>query len=939
MAKKWSEVSQSEAFLALPPEQKEAARNQYFDQVVTPQIRDPSQVSVARQQFDAQTRITDLPGVNAEPPDFSGVTSSVSSTEDRAHNPANDSAFARMVSGQPAPQPEGSALGRFLGQIGGREVLQGAYGLYGSLGGDALDYAVLDPIDKKLGTNLGTGGRGYRQAASELADSMGMYKPQTAQDRIMSGVGEALTGTGLTLGIGGGINALANIGRGGAAAGTPGYVAPATSRLADFLTAQPTLQGVSAATGSAASGAVRESGGSQGQQLAAGLLGGLGPGVASAAGGAALRGAVRGTSGQQMRNTLADFNALGASPSVGQASGNRLIQGAENLLAGGPTSAGVMGRFVERQADEIGSGLRRTADSMSPDASSVNAGEAILSGADEWMKRTRAASNRAYSAADDAIGRDRRVDVSESKTALAGMNQSIEGAPNVARFFQNARIQGIEKSLLDDTEDFAATLTRPDVRAEADALRSSLKEQAASRRAQLAEETNLQRQDLVSDAGATRDRLTAEANQLRDRMSNAVEARRQDLYRQADEMQLELRTAQQRALAENARREQLGMPNREPVISDAEIAARVPTRSQIDSQLPTAKDIEAQIPTAKDIEAQVMSPAEIERRVTPDSAIRDASFGDAHIESEVRKLLESRVDGKLPYDALTKLRTLVGGEIDNYSLVDNVPRSKWKSLYSALSRDMEASIASPEAMRAWTRANNYYKLRVARAERIDRVVNANGGPEDVFKAAMSGTKEGGTKIRAVMDSLPRDSQKAVTAAVIKRMGLARSGAQNAEGNVFSADTFLTKWNDISPEARKVLFNRYGPRFSNDMDRIARVAENLKNGAKVFANPSGTANRTAGMTYGAALVASLFDPSMASTGGLLLSGAAANVAARRLTNPRFVHWLARATERPDGALMGTANAIRAEGRAKNDQDLLDLASELEKSVDQRSGGNQ
>ncbi len=69
MAKKWSEVSQSEAFLALPPEQKEAARNQYFDQVVAPQIGDQGQIQMARQQFDAQTRITDLPSISAVIPD------------------------------------------------------------------------------------------------------------------------------------------------------------------------------------------------------------------------------------------------------------------------------------------------------------------------------------------------------------------------------------------------------------------------------------------------------------------------------------------------------------------------------------------------------------------------------------------------------------------------------------------------------------------------------------------------------------------------------------------------------------------------------------------------------------------------------------------------------------------------------------------------------
>ena len=58
------------------------------------------------------------------------------------------------------------------------------------------------------------------------------------------------------------------------------------------------------------------------------------------------------------------------------------------------------------------------------------------------------------------------------------------------------------------------------------------------------------------------------------------------------------------------------------------------------------------------------------------------------------------------------------------------------------------------------------------------------------------------------------------------------------------------------------------RLSASMDRIARVADNIKDGSKVFANPSGTANRAAALTYGGALVASLLDPSMESTGALL-----------------------------------------------------------------------
>lgn len=46
-----------------------------------------------------------------------------------------------------------------------------------------------------------------------------------------------------------------------------------------------------------------------------------------------------------------------------------------------------------------------------------------------------------------------------------------------------------------------------------------------------------------------------------------------------------------------------------------------------------------------------------------------------------------------------------------------------------------------------------------RLDTIDHVVTKNGGPEMVFQAAMTGTKEGATTLRAVMRSLPMDARK------------------------------------------------------------------------------------------------------------------------------------------------------------------------------------
>ena len=55
MAKKWAEVTASPEYQALPSEDKESARQQYFSEVVTPQL-DPADVESAKQQFDADTK-------------------------------------------------------------------------------------------------------------------------------------------------------------------------------------------------------------------------------------------------------------------------------------------------------------------------------------------------------------------------------------------------------------------------------------------------------------------------------------------------------------------------------------------------------------------------------------------------------------------------------------------------------------------------------------------------------------------------------------------------------------------------------------------------------------------------------------------------------------------------------------------------------------------
>jgi hypothetical protein len=258
--------------------------------------------------------------------------------------------------------------------------------------------------------------------------------------------------------------------------------------------------------------------------------------------------------------------------------------------------------------------------------------------------------------------------------------------------------------------------------------------------------------------------------------------------------------------------------------------------------------------------------------------------------------------------------------------MSDVPRAQLKQLYGGISQDMEqqARNAGPQAFNAFSRASNYYKAGLDRLDTLQDIVN-RGGPESMFNAALSGTRDGATRLRAVMQSIGPDEQKTVAATVLKRMGNATPGNQDATGGVFSPQTFLTNWNRMSPEAKTALFDRFPGGLRDKVDNIASVAANLRDGSKVFNNPSGTAgasHQVGDLTkvLGAAGVA------WHETGGwkvpvsVVGSAALANSLARAMTNPNVVDWAGRptsfATPGQQAALIAApANMSTEQERAK------------------------
>lgn len=286
--------------------------------------------------------------------------------------------------------------------------------------------------------------------------------------------------------------------------------------------------------------------------------------------------------------------------------------------------------------------------------------------------------------------------------------------------------------------------------------------------------------------------------------------------------------------------------------------------------------------------------------------------------------------GQLPYRAIKELRTRIGEKLENVDLAPDVPKAQLKQLYGALSQDMEqaAKDAGPDASKAYTRANAFTRAFHNRIDQVEGVIDKNGGPEKIFQAAISGTGEGATTLGAVMKSIPTDDKKMVSSAVLRRLGRATPGNQNDVGDVFSMNTFLTNWNKMSPKAKSVLFSNYGSDFNTDLNKIARVASNFKEGSKVFANPSGTAGaeeliKKAG-TAGAAVMGGQLAGVLPAVLG---SMGAAHVGGRLMTNPTFVNWLAKNSMKSARYLPAAAVQLDVLARRYNDPDMKRIAETL------------
>lgn len=206
----------------------------------------------------------------------------------------------------------------------------------------------------------------------------------------------------------------------------------------------------------------------------------------------------------------------------------------------------------------------------------------------------------------------------------------------------------------------------------------------------------------------------------------------------------------------------------------------------------------------------------------------------------------SDIDAGVGYDILKQARTDVG-TIRYDKTIDQRQTNIYDRLYESLSRDLSdtAAAAGPDALQAHTKANNFTR-RALNDDSPTNVRNALApivgakADENVLDLVLKGSKDGASRLsafrRQTIKANGREAWDQFGSSVVLRLGY----KTEAVDEVFDPHLWVKGWRSMSDAAKDTIFS--GSRnagLRQDLDRLARVTENLKNYKKAD-NHSGTA---------------------------------------------------------------------------------------------------
>ncbi len=196
------------------------------------------------------------------------------------------------------------------------------------------------------------------------------------------------------------------------------------------------------------------------------------------------------------------------------------------------------------------------------------------------------------------------------------------------------------------------------------------------------------------------------------------------------------------------------------------------------------------------------------------------------------------------------------------------------------------------------RADLFTRLAAERMERIERLFNAPSAEalyRNIMSAALSKGKGDLEKLRILTKTLRPEEVHDVAAAVIRQLGEPIGSARGVVQEIgFSPSSALTRWNNMSPEARALIFGHEHAQALNDWFRITNRLANVE--AMANTSRSGTYITNALVGLGSAAMA--FNGHTALLGAALGSGGALSL---MLSRPAYVRWVIKYAELRAAAL--------------------------------------
>jgi hypothetical protein len=245
-------------------------------------------------------------------------------------------------------------------------------------------------------------------------------------------------------------------------------------------------------------------------------------------------------------------------------------------------------------------------------------------------------------------------------------------------------------------------------------------------------------------------------------------------------------------------------------------------------------------------------------------------------------------NGVAPYEAVKRARSIVGNLMKEPHIIGNTEAGIAKQVYGALTdtlREGVGKVGGEKAVRAFDLRNKLYSDFMDENEAVVQKLLGKARPEDIYQSLVTGTKIGGTTADRVMGKLNPVERDMVRDAVIYQQG---------GGEKFSPLTWFSKYEKMSPEAKKAFFKGKEDLYQSH-EKLAKAVQNF-NDVQGFGNPSrsGWIATLGNIFAGGSAVGAVagFGPLMTN---LALGAGGARVFAEGLTNPQFTKALAQAVE--------------------------------------------